>query len=175
MLSLYSIAICPPDEFVMQGRLMKQALAEKIGWFNSKNSDVHITINVFNADDSELITWKNYLAEFCRQVVPFEIVFTRTASYPNGAFYLDPDPESKILLMQMMKQFHQQAPVLTEKTSVDPHLSIARRLKPAQLKVAQQLWPDDTFFLKFHCDNIAIRKFDAKRKQYAVESRFYFS
>ena len=33
---------------------MKELLASKIGWYNSKNSLAHITINEFERDEKEL-------------------------------------------------------------------------------------------------------------------------
>lgn len=171
----YSIAICPPDDFVAEGKKMKLRLAESIGWFNSKNSDVHITVNVFECEEGELETWKEFLHDFCKSQTAFEITFTKTGSYSNGAFYLDPDNDCKQKLVSMMKQFHEQAPFHLERTSIDPHLSIARRLKRDQLKKARELFPDSSFNLLFLCDNLAVRKFDSKRKQYFVESRFLFS
>jgi 2'-5' RNA ligase len=176
MLHQFSIAICPPQEFVNEIALMKKELSEKIGWFNSKNSDAHITINVFSADEKELLIWKTYLLDFCRSQHSFEIRFTKTGTFPhNGAFYLEPDPVSKELLLNMMKDFHQHAPVKTDKISLDPHLSIARRLKPKEMDIAFQLWSDKIFDLKFTCDNLTVRKFSSSIKQYSIESRHFFS
>jgi 2'-5' RNA ligase len=172
---LYSIAVCPPEEFVDAVSSMKKKLSEQIGWFNSKNSEAHITFNVFMADEGEIQTWENYLAGFCRSIQPFDISFFKTGTFPrNGAFYLDPEDRAKEHLIAVMKKFHQSAPYKIEKTSLDPHLSIARRLKPDQIKAAKELWPDETFSLKFNCNNLAVRKFNNKMKQYAVEKRFDF-
>lgn len=170
----YSVAICPPKDFTDLVKAMKLELAERIGWFNSKNSEAHVTLNTFIADEAELLIWKNYLTDFCSSADPFEIRLVETGSYANGAFYLAPDHESTENLVQLMKHFHHDAPLKPKTESRDPHLSIARQLSREQLAEANELFGDKQFDLKFMCDNLAIRQFETKKKQYFVESRFMF-
>lgn len=47
----YSIVFQPNHEIVMQLKQYKNMLADRIGWFHSKNSLAHITIAEFNASD----------------------------------------------------------------------------------------------------------------------------
>jgi hypothetical protein len=170
----YSFAVCPPDETVAWFREKKDELASHIGWYPSKNSAAHITINVFEADDKELVYWKKYASEFCGAEVPFQVMLVKTGSYSSGAFYLSPDHASVELLKTMMNKFNDHAPFSEAKISDDPHISIARRLKAEQLKVANELWGAQRFDRHFLCDNIALRKFDVRKKQYTIEQRFYF-
>lgn len=170
----YSFAICPPAETVEWGRAQKDLLAARIGWYPSRNSEVHLTINVIMVDEEELLLWKKYVREFCGMQTPFEIVLNGTDSYPNGAFYITPDETSAQALVEMMKRFHRNAPFTNAKRSEDPHLSIARQLKPERLIVARELWEGTQINEHFLCDNIALRKFDTRKKQYSIEERFYF-
>src|SRR5262245_61345983 len=111
MKSKYSIAICPPDNIVEEIRQMKERLFAEIGWFASRRSEAHITINLFEADESELQTWKQYLEDFCKTIEPFEIRLTKTGSNSSGAFFLAPDDESAKHLIGLMRKFHEQAPL----------------------------------------------------------------
>jgi len=170
----YSVAICPPKEFTDEIKKMKLELAAHIGWFSSKNAEAHITINTFNADDIGLTQWKNYVTAFCSSISKFEITLVETGTYSNGAFYLAPDHASKEKLVDLMKSFHENAPLEATVKSSDPHLSIARRLRKDQLSIAQELYGNKAFNFKFTCDNLAFRKLDMNIRQYFIESRFAF-
>ena len=150
-------------------------LAAHIGWYPSKNSEAHLTINVFEAEENELVKWKKYAVEFCKSLCPFEIRLLKTGSYANGAFYISPDEPSSICLKEMMIDFHRRSPLAAGSTPKDPHMSIARQLKKEQLQDANELWGNRHFDQHFLCDNIALRKFDVNKKQYSVEERFYFN
>jgi 2'-5' RNA ligase len=174
MMSKYNLAVCPPDAIVAAVREMKQVLAKHAGWFHSKNSEAHITINVFEADEEELAAWKNYTAGFCPALVPFKVCLVRTGYFDTGAFYLAPDESSAKRLREMLLEFHKNTPLEPTAKSEEPHVTIARQLKPGPLAIANGLWEREVFNLEFVCDHVALRKFDPEKKQYEVTDRFYF-
>jgi 2'-5' RNA ligase len=175
MKQLFSVAIYPPNAVIEEFRRLKDSLAEYIGWFNSKNSDAHITINLFFADEEELAIWKNYLVRFCSNQFPFEISLVKTGFYPNGAFYLSPDDNARKILVELMKSFNKSAPLKGETKSTDPHMSIARKLNKNQLDIADKLLSDREYNISFTCGDIVLRRFDEKKRQYVIDSRYGFS
>lgn len=170
-MSQYSVVISPPDPVLEEVRQMKQALRSAINWYSSVNALAHITFNVFEAEDDEIARWEAYVASFAAQQSSFAIRLDHTSTFSNGAFFLEPDDHSDLLLIQMMKAFHQQAP-FSAKESVTPHLSIGRRLKPEQLPLARALIREVD--IRFVCDNLVLRRFNEGRKQYDIYKRFPF-
>ncbi|MBB6240306.1 hypothetical protein HDC90_004977 [Pedobacter sp. AK013] len=61
----YSIVIYPHSEAINDVKVLKDKLWSKIGWYNSKNSEAHITINEFSADQYELDFYSRKLEKFC--------------------------------------------------------------------------------------------------------------
>lgn len=168
----YSFAFCPPPETVAAVKLMKHALSEKIGWFNSKNSEAHITINVFEAGAKDLEKAKEYAMRFVGRAASFEVRFEGVGTFSNGAFFLSPDADSKKHLEHLMIHYNKDFPSNAEKSNT-PHLSIARRLDARQIAVALEIFKDFKG-IGFLCDRISLRKFDSGKKQYYIESEYIF-
>jgi hypothetical protein len=174
MKGLYSVAICPPDEVVEQIRHYKNLLAEKIKWYNSRNAAAHITFNVFMCEENELIKWENFVASFCKEVSQFQLTFTKTDFFTNGAFFLSPDQDSRETLIELMKSFHSSAVLKPDATSIEPQISIARKLTSEKIEIATQLFAEQNIFVSFRSEGLAIRKFNEVTKQYQIYKRFSF-
>ncbi|MCL9807024.1 2'-5' RNA ligase family protein [Flavobacterium amniphilum] len=151
---------------------MKEQLAAVIGWYNSKNSLAHITLNEFETDARELDNIRKHLMAICRYLHPEPTRFNRFDTFPNGAFFLAPDESCKEQLKAIMKEFHQGFKYKTEIKSSEPHISIGRRLKPEQITKAYALF--NTPALSFLCDRIALRRFNPERKQFDIVEEFIF-
>jgi 2'-5' RNA ligase len=171
----YSVAVCPPKEIVDQVRAMKDELFAKIGWYNSRSSDAHVTFNVFTADDPEVSRVIKFLSNFCENFPASKISFTGTGSYPGGAFYLTPDQKSNDYLMNLMKHFYSRFPKeINDARSDEPHMSIGRQLKDGRLEIAEKLWADRDIHIGFLCDRLSLRRFDPAARQYSVVAEFLF-
>jgi hypothetical protein len=169
----YSVAIYPSEAVVALVKSMKEQLAKEIGWFHSRNSVGHITICEFKATDKQIEIIKNQLSRLCDTLEPAEVSLNEFASYPNGAFFMSPNEDSKNRLKLLMKQVHESLRNLNMQKSNDPHLSIARRLTPENLKKANRLFT--TIDIHFLCDSIVLRKFDENIKQFFVIHEFKFN
>lgn len=173
MQALYSIALSPSEAIICEVREMKEKLSSAIGWFNSKNSLAHITINEFMASDAELDTVKMELMAICDTLQPIAVTFNNFGNYPNsGAFFIAPDTVSAASLKTVMQQINDSLRVNTKFKNNEPHMSIARRLTPEKIAVAQGLFP--SVVMKYCCDSVAIRKFDEERKQFDIIAVFKF-
>lgn len=173
MQELYSIALSPSEAIISEVTEMKEKLNTKIGWFNSKNSGAHITINQFLASEAELETVKTELMAICDTLQPIEVTFNEFGTYPsNGAFFIAPDAASTASLKILMKQIHESLQVDTEFKNNEPHMSIARRLTPEKLEIAKGLFPSVN--LKYWCDSVVIRKFNDAKKQFDIVVEFKF-
>jgi 2'-5' RNA ligase len=170
MLKNYSVAIEPSEEIISLVKSMKNLLAEKIGWFHSKNSVAHITIFEFKSSDTEIEIIKNKLSRICDGLAPVEVTLNQFGSYPSGAFYIAPNEDSKNNLIKLMKHIQQSFPTVKMQKSVDPHISIARKLNHEKIQMAYSVFKlIDEFFI---CNEVVLRKFDENIKQYRVIERF---
>lgn len=168
----YSIVISPPDVVIEQVQRLKLQLRSAIGWYSSVNAWAHITFNVFRADAITLLRWEQYAAAFVAARSPMPLRFLHTDAFANGAFFLAPDEPSKQWLVPMMQAFHRQAPITGAQQSVNPHLSIGRRLSPDQLSIAKTLIPSAD--IRFVCSDLVLRRFNPERGQYNIYRRFGF-
>ncbi|UOK43411.1 MULTISPECIES: 2'-5' RNA ligase family protein [Flavobacterium] len=168
----YNLAILPSESLIELMKGMKDELALQVGRFSSKNSVGHITICNFKANDEELVSIKNKLQHLSNSVEPFEVRLNGYGTFPNGAFFISTDENSKEKLVPIMIQFQESLYPRELQISTDPHLSIARRLSPQKLETAKQLFTEinETFL----CDSVVLRKFDTKIRQYFVSDTFTF-
>jgi len=152
---------------------LKDFLRSKIKWYNSCNSEAHITICEFKIDESQLDSIKQKLSQISDTFTPFQVYFNGFDSYPNsGAFFIAPDEDAANNLKPIMKKIHQVLKSLKLKKSEDPHLSIGRRLTPENLKIASELFT--AIDLDFLCNEIVLREFDPIVKQFFVIDSFPF-
>lgn len=173
MLYRYSIAIHPSAEIIASIKNMKEQLAANVGWFHSKNSIAHITICEFEATENDLERIKKQLERICDSITSVSVQLNSFGSFPNGAFYIAPDSDSKLALQPIMKSFHNALVVKTFHHSEEPHLSIARKLSPENLNKASQLFT--TIDKSFLCDGIVLRILDLELKQFRVIDTFQFN
>ncbi|PWA08705.1 2'-5' RNA ligase family protein [Flavobacterium laiguense] len=172
MEKLYSLVIHPPEAILILVKSMKEQLATEVGWFNSKNSVGHITICEFKATDAAIEKIKIQINRLCETLSPVEILLNEFGAFPNGAFFIAPDKDSKTNLKHIMKRFNQSLRIPNMLKSDNPHLSIARRLTPENLIKANHLFT--TIDLNFVCDSVVLRQFDENIKQFFVTDTFEF-
>jgi 2'-5' RNA ligase len=172
MLHRYSIAIHPSLELIASIKSMKEQLATEVGWFHSKNAIAHITICEFESDKSDLARIKKQLERICDTISPVSVRLNGFGTFPNGAFFIAPDSESKAALQPIMRLFHNALVVKTLHHSDVPHISIARKLSPENLIKASQLFT--TIEESFFCDGIVLRMLDLELKQFRVIDGFEF-
>ena len=168
----YNIAIMPSEAVNALVKRMKEKLADKVGWFHSKNAMGHITICEFKATEKEIEKVKRQLIRLCDGFEPVEVTLNDFGSYPNGAFFIAPDAASKNRLKPIMKRVNDTLLVKDLHKSDDPHLTIARRLAPDKLTTAKRMYT--SINVRFLCDNIVLREFDPEVKQYFVAEVFPF-
>lgn len=168
----YSVAFYPSEAVIAQVKEMKELLSDKVGWFHSKNSVGHITVCEFKASDAVIEKVKQQLIRLSDGFKPMEIHLTSFSSYPNGAFFIAPDVASKSNLKPIMKQINDTLIIKNSHKSDDPHLSIARKLTPEQVKIAYSLFTEIN--AHFLCESVVLRKFNETIKQFEVTDAFPF-
>ncbi len=169
----YSLVISLPDDIIELVRQMKLDLAEEIGWFHSKNSLAHITINEFKASSTVLESIVQKISTICEHIQPITVRFNEFGSFPNGAFYIAPNLTSTEKLKEILNTIHQSFTFETVFTNDEPHISIARRLKPHKLAKAFQFFAAG-IELNFICDSLSLRQFNPKLKQFEIINYFPF-
>tara|TARA_R110002126_G_scaffold290326_2_gene447039 strand:- start:306 stop:866 length:561 start_codon:yes stop_codon:yes gene_type:complete len=173
MSNTYSIVLHPSEDIVSKIKMIKETLSEKIGWFNSKNSLAHITIGEFTATDIQLENIKKQIAQISDSIQPIKVFLDHFGSYPNGAFFIAPNPNSKEELIPIMKRFHQEIRFPIVHKSTDPHLSIARKLSLENIEMAFSMFPH--IELEYSCEDLVLRRFDPVAKQFKIIGHFPFN
>ncbi|TPG38489.1 2'-5' RNA ligase family protein [Flavobacterium pectinovorum] len=168
----YSIVIHPSQAVIDLIKEMKEFLALKVGWFNSKNSVAHITICEFKIEESQIDKFKQKIIKICDTFTPFPVHLDHYDSYDNGAFFISPNEDSKMNLKPIMKKTQDALQLPNLIKSNDPHISIGRKLTPESLKIASHMFT--TIDMDFLCDNIVLREFDPIKKQFFVIDTFPF-
>lgn len=168
----YSIAFIPNSEITNQVKTMKMELAEKIGWFASKNALAHITICEFTLDSSAIENVKKKISRIANTLTPINVHLTIFGNYPNGAFFIAPEENSKNSLKILMKTFTSTLKIKNSYKSNDPHLSIARKLNTEQLEIAASLF--HKIDASFTCDAVFLRQFNPELKQFEIVDSFLF-
>lgn len=168
----YSVVIHPSKEIIADIKTMKEDLASKIGWYNSKNSVAHITICEFKIDDSQIDKFKQKLFKVCDTFTPFLVDLDHFGSYDSGAFFIGPSQDSKQNLKPIMKKTQDTMQLSNLKKSSDPHISIGRKLTPESIEIANNLFT--TISMSFLCDTIILRELDPVKKQFFVMDTFAF-
>lgn len=168
----YSTIILPSDKVINEVKSMKDLLATKIGWYPSKNAQAHITINEFDAPESELFTIKQHLYKITKYLKTRDVFFDKLDSFPNGAFFLAPDDNSKIYLKTIMQEINKSFQYKTSIKSTKPHISIGRKLSADNITLGYNLFT--TPKTSFLCDRLALRVLNTNRKQFDIIEEFVF-
>ncbi len=168
----YSLVFQPDTETIDWVAQLKTDLAQKIGWYNSKNALAHITICEFQATEQDIHRLLNQVSRCCERFAPQEVHLNAFNTYPNGAFFLEVDLEAKAILKDYSKQIFEALPYKNMYKNTDPHLSIARKLSADKLESAYQLFDKPEH--SFKCDKIALRILNLERKQFDIIKTFDF-
>ncbi|RBQ11573.1 2'-5' RNA ligase family protein [Pedobacter miscanthi] len=169
--ALYSIVVYPQKEVINDVKILKDVLAAKIVKYASRNSEAHITIIEFWADQYELEFYKKRIEKICRSQRPQEVTFdSLSLSKFSHAIVLLPDDSSKYYLNDLLKNFRNGLKTNHTVNGTSAHISIGRELSLAQIDKAQNLY--DNINLEFNCDTIAIREFNKSKGQFDVISMF---
>ncbi len=170
----YITAICPPEEIVAKVRQLKERLYARIEWFGSYNAEAHITFEPF--DDTEAGLEKRYaqLQAFAAKQPAVDLTFDAIDFFAEShTIFLAPDKESTKKLRHLNREYTGIFPVSGIPKTFHPHMTIGRALKPEQFEAAKKFFADEQVNFSFHCDNIALRKYNGR--QYDIVKRFYFT
>lgn len=136
----------------------KDLLKSKIDWYNSCNSEAHITICEFTIEESGLKKIKQKLSDICDTFTPFQVYLDHFGSYDfAGAFFIGlnenptikktqkplieinkkvvkPNSQQieklviKTKLKSVMKKTQDSLKISNMKKSSDPHITVGRKL-----------------------------------------------
>ncbi|WP_029276425.1 hypothetical protein [Pedobacter borealis] len=169
----YSIVVYPHREAINDVKVLKDMLWSKVGWYNSRDSEAHVTIALFEANKCEFDFYISYIKDFCYAEKPNFVMFDHLiASEKNGAVVVLPNKSSKPYLNNLFKRFRPGLRYKKVMNGTDAHISIGRKLHPEDIEIAQDLFEEVS--LNFLCEKIAIRKFNDEIGQYEVIYEFYF-
>jgi len=169
----YSIVVYPQTEIIDEVSDLKDILANKIGWYASRNSKAHITVIAFMADQYELAFYIRQIEKFCYSQKQQEVVFDQLSlSRFSHAAVILPNDLSKPYLSDLLKRLRKQLRTSQTISGRNAHISIGRELSSAQIDLAENLY--DHVSLKFNCDTVAIRKFSKTKEQFEVIKAFKF-
>lgn len=170
----YSIAIRPSQEIIDNVKGMKSQLRAKVeGFFNSVNSEAHISLFEFHAYERDYPLLLKMFRSIAEGLDPLEIEFKGFNHFPtNGAFYVEPTSVSSKAIVERCNQFKRDANSKILKGYTEgwtelfgkPHMSIGRRLPPEWVDIAYSIFKE--YDARFWCESIAVRKFNGERRQF---------
>ena len=161
---LYSLVILPTIEQQNLIKSFKKSLEDNIGWFDSTNSDAHITIiNLENELTFEL--YINQIKDFCKTIIPQKVRFDSLDSFSHHTFFISPDEKSQLYLNNIITDIHKS--IGFDIKNAHAHMTIARGLDSEKMKKAQEQFNTTEINFEFICDSLHIRKFNQKTKQYS--------
>lgn len=170
---LYSLVILPTIEQQNLIKSFKKSLEDNIGWFDSTNSDAHITIiNLENELTFEL--YINQIKDFCKTIIPQKVRFDSLDSFSHHTFFISPDEKSQLYLNNIIIDMHKSIGFDIKNTHA--HMTIARGLDLEKMKKAQDRFNTTEINFELICDSIYVRKFNEKTKQYSdIVETIYFN
>lgn len=171
----YSIALIPPKWIIDLLDSMKDELFYKTKWFPSRDSKAHITIAEFWATEKQLEKVLSKIQQIADSITPVEVTFNHFDSFPNGAFYVAPDSNSKNELAVVLKRFHKAIKIISPANRIlkssNPHMTIGRQLDELQLKTSQETFKEIN--IAYHCNSVSIRLHNGK--QYDILESYPFN
>lgn len=174
----FSLAIMPPPSIAEDVRGFKLDYRNAIGKsYGSANADGHISLDGFDAAETD---YPLILAEYTRvvsQLSPFELNFSGFADFDRAnfsAFYIKPTEAScdairertQAIMKAFDKKFKKQYMQKWADESKNPHMSIGRRLTREWIALGYTIFME--YEAGFLCNSFAIRKYNEKRRQYEV-------
>ncbi|WP_293788290.1 2'-5' RNA ligase family protein [uncultured Pedobacter sp.] len=169
----YSIVVYPHSEAINDVKVLKDTLWSKIGWYASRNSEAHITVIEFSADQYELDFYVRHLEKFCYSQKQQEVIFDQLSlSKFSHAIVLLPNNSSKPYLNDLLVRLRKQLKTSDTINGSGAHISIGRKLTSDQIDRAENLY--DYVNVKFTCDTIAIRRFCEINRQFEIIKTFKF-
>ncbi|MBB4801881.1 hypothetical protein HNP37_001942 [Flavobacterium nitrogenifigens] len=150
---------------------MKNLLKSKVpeNWYSSCNSEAHITICEFTIDESQIDFVKQKLTKIANTLTPFQVVLNAFGFYEtSNAFFISPSEDSKVVLQSIMKKTQNALKPLKMYKSIEPHMSIGRKLTPENLKIASGLFK--TIYLEFECNQIVLRELEPFKQYFIIET-----
>ena len=174
-LSEYTLDLVPEGEVSDFVKQQKEKLKKAVDWYSSANSDPHISVCYFSLESSgiEALDFRSYF----NQIKSFHVVLNNTGTFP-GTFYLAPDFESSEKIRNLFSELAGKYPSLKLKnSSAHPHMTIGKKLKPQQIKKAEEIFSGMPIDISFRCDNIALRKlthYPDGKINYVIQERFPF-
>lgn len=170
-MSKFSVVFMPDAATIEIIKQMKLQLADKTGWFNSKNSLAHFTIFEFLEDDTNIQQVEKQLKQIASGIKPFDVLCNSFDYFDNGIFYIKPDKASTEKMSSVMKEILMETNSIKKSvTNTTPHLTIGRRLNDLQLQTAQKIFTEVNLSFEISC--LTLRKFDEKVRQFAVYKEF---
>src|SRR5690606_24501288 len=170
----YSVVFMLDTATIDKVKQMKMLLAENIGWFSSKNSLAHFTIFEFLEEDITMKRIEKQLERIASEIKPFHVKCTDLNSFETGAFFIQPNQDSSEIMTLLMKQVLLESYFIKKNiTNTTPHLTIGRRLNDNQLQIAQKIFTE--IDLSFEIDQLTLRIFDEKQRQFKIYKQFPLS
>ncbi len=160
---LFSLVIFPDEDQIKLVKEFKQKLKSQIGWFGSANAAAHITVINFE-NELSLNLYIEQIREYCKAIIPENVVFNSFSSFGDKTFFIAPDQSSKLYLDALIKNLHNQLGF--KNSHINAHLTIARGLDAQKMNIAKTIFNAIEVHLEFECNAIYVRKFNLQTKQY---------
>lgn len=170
-----NIALCPPREVVAQFRELKLQLKQVIGWYSACNADAHLTFDMFFVTPTRLQILEDDLERFAAVAKGGDCTFSGFGYFEEShTIYAKPDAATQALIEKWYNLYTGCRTLPSTLSGITPHITIGKGIRPVLWGRAKSLFIDKQFVTTFACADIAIRRFNPARRQYAIYKRFAY-
>ncbi|HLP89178.1 MAG TPA: 2'-5' RNA ligase family protein [Nostocaceae cyanobacterium] len=179
-MSLYFLALLPPQHIQEQANQIKQHFADYYASRAALKSPPHITLQPpFEWEDGEISRLEAVLSEFATQQPKIPLTLNGFAAFPPRVIYIHVEKSLEAATLQANLITHlAQKLTIVDKTANNrpfaPHLTVAYRdlTKPA-FKTAWVEFKEQQFYFEFTAEHLTLLLHNGKR--WNIKSEFVFS
>ncbi len=172
----FNLAICPPKEVVAQVRSLKKELESHIGPYSARNSEAHITFDLFLLDEASLSFCEEQLHDFATTQKPFKLGFHSFSCFKESrTVFLEPVDGSAYLITELFHAYKKATKLPGQLNQITPHMTIGKGIEPEMFEAALVLFNQRKVEIDFICNNLALRRFIPAKGQYEIWKRFHFA
>lgn len=179
----YSFVFRPSVEVVSTIADMRSKLGYS-GKIGAGASDIGVNIIEFEAEQSELVYFQEYVSSFTAAIQPGDVEFTTLDAFSpspgrdNGVLYFAPSRKSQPFFQAIMNDFSLRFPMKDQiwaYHSAKPYISVASGLSKNRLLAARQFFSGiKSLKLAFRCDNITLMEFHPEQNRFVELESFVF-
>lgn len=175
----YLLVLAPPNELISKIQKIKEEFTTNYETDNARWMRSHIALAIFNQYEMMEERIINRIRPIAMGHYPFKVELKDYGCFPSHTVYIN--VTSKVPIQELVKTIRQQSQRLMKLNEehkphfiLEPHITIARKLKPWQYEKSWLEYSHKNFAGRFIADSMLLLKRRMGENKYQVASRFEF-